>query len=121
MNGMKKGLLFLMLPVALSLALAGCFPRPPMCRPPPRPCRSSPACPARRTLRAAMMPGSTPMPGSTMSPGQQFDWATQATTIESRIFCSPKSRRAASCSCTALVGVVIPPQYKGGDDSPSAT
>ncbi len=116
MNGMKKGLLFLMLPVALSLALAGCFRTTTDVSPTATPVPLVTGMPGATDLAGGtMMPGSTPMPGSTMSPGQQFDWATQATTVESRInmFSEIQESSVVTSGNTALVGVVFTPQYKG--------
>ncbi len=116
MNGMRKGLLFLMMMAALSLALAGCFRTTTEVTPTATPVPLVTGMPgATGLMGATLMPGSTPLPGETMSLGQQFDWATQATTIENRInmFSEIQESSIVTSGNTALVGVVFTAQYKG--------
>ncbi len=96
MNGKKKGLLFVMLPVALSLALAGCFRTTTMCRPTtPRAARHRHA---RRDRPCGRHDDARIDPDARVDhvARQQFDWATQANTIESRINMFSEIQEAAS-------------------------
>lgn len=116
MNGMKKGLLFTMMLVALSLALTGCFRSTNQVTPTQTPVPLVTTMPGVAT----MMPGTTLAPGGALTPGATgvtgpFDWTTNAATIENRInmFSEIQKANIVTSGNTALVGVVFTPQYKG--------
>ena len=119
MNGIKKGLIFAGLLAVMSLALAGCFRSTTEVTPTPAPVplvTGATVLPGESMMPGApIAPNGSAMPGATMSPGQQFDWATQATTIENRInmFSEIQESSIVTSGNTALVGVVFTAQYKG--------
>jgi hypothetical protein len=116
MNGLKKGLLFTMMLVALSLALAGCFRSTTEVTPTTPPVPLVTGVPGGTIMPGtSLVPGISQLPGTTVMPGQPFDWATNATTIENRInmFSEIQESNIVTSGNTALVGVVFAPQYKG--------
>ena len=117
MNGMKKGLLFTMMLVALSLALTGCFRSTTEVSPTATPVPLVTTMPGSTTLipGTTLAPGGVLTPGATVMPGQPFDWATNAATIENRInmFSEIQESSIVTSGNTALVGVVFTAQYKG--------
>jgi hypothetical protein len=117
MNGMKKGFIATLMLAVLGLSLAGCFRTTTEVTPTPTPVPMVTTTPGGMGTApgATLMPGATMMPGATASPAQQFNWATQAATIESRInmFSEIQESSIVTSGTTALVGVVFTPQYKG--------
>ena len=119
MNGLKKVLLFTMILAALSLSLSGCFRTTNEVTPTTTPVPLVTNMPTD-FLGTTGLPGATGLPG-TMTPGVaqpnagQFNWNTQAGTIENRInmFSEIQESAIVTSGTTALVGVVFTPQYKG--------
>jgi hypothetical protein len=113
MNKIKKGLLFTLVLLVLGAALSGCFRTGTEIAPTATPAPMVTGMPAEG---ATFVPGANnAQPGSTMSPMQQFDWAANATTIESRInmFSEIQESSIVTNGTTALVGILFTPQYKG--------
>ncbi len=117
MNGMKKGFIVTLMLAVLGLSLAGCFRSTTEVTPTPTPVPMVTNMPGGvgTVPGTTLVPGATMMPGATMSPAQQFNWATQAATIENRInmFSEIQESSIVTSGSTALVGVVFTPQYKG--------
>ncbi len=117
MNGMKKGFIVTLMLAVLGLSLAGCFRSTTQVTPTPTPVPMVTTMPGGvgTVPGTTLVPGATMMPGATMSPAQQFNWASQAATIESRInmFSEIQESSIVTSGTTALVGVVFTPQYKG--------